>query len=112
MIHKTKEVWGRRARIKTKAFYKEDMGPKVGEPREVILERAMKAGQPIQGTGEGLYYAPREDGIIPGTDIRTDRMELAQEAMAKLSERQIAKRNPAKREEAGSGVNGNSERES
>lgn len=78
---------------------------KEAEPREITLGRALKSGQPIEGDTRNLHYGMDDEAVvIAGTDIRMDRMELAQEAMAKMTERQRANtKNPALKESAGTG---------
>lgn len=70
---------------------------KEAEPREIILGRALRSGQPISMDDVTTYIADRDEGVIPGTDIRTDRFEVARKATAEMSQRQIEKRNPARK---------------
>lgn len=52
--------------------------PMAGEPMEIVLARAQKSGQPIQGGVTPLLYPLEDDenGRL-ATDIRTDKMSVA-----------------------------------
>lgn len=58
------------------------------EPLEVKLRRKMKGGKVDEEEGEGktwaIAYTEKKDGIKPEYDIRTDRFEIAREAMETL----------------------------
>lgn len=62
-----------------------------GETMETKVERILNNQEPIQDTGPTIYTA-REDGVIPEYNIRTDRFDLALDAMDKVSKDKIAKR--------------------
>lgn len=47
--------------------------------------------EPIKD-GAPLIYTNRKDGVQPGYDIRTDRFEVAVEAMDKVAKANLAKR--------------------
>ena len=64
-----------------------------GETIEMKIERITVNREPITD-GAPLIYTERKDGVLAGYDIRTDRFEVAIEAMDKVS-----KSNQAKREE-------------
>lgn len=66
-----------------------------GESIENRVFRAMNNGETIQGDGAPLIYTERKMGVQPQYNIRTDRWDVAVEAMEKYS-----KNNTAKREEA------------
>ena len=66
-----------------------------GETIEIKVERITVNREPITD-GAPLIYTERKDGVLAGYDIRTDRFEVAIEAMDKVS-----KSNQAKREEKG-----------
>lgn len=55
------------------------------EPLEVKLRRKMKGGKVDEEEGDGktwaIAYTEKKDGIKPEYDIRTDRFEIAREAM-------------------------------
>lgn len=71
--------------IKTNAHYE-------GEPLEKKIARVLNNKEPITD-GSPPIYTERKDGVIADYDIRTDRFEVAAEAMGA-----IAKSNTAKRE--------------
>lgn len=62
-----------------------------GESIEDKIERILSNGEPITDTAP-IIYTPRNEGVKPEYDIRTDRFELAVEAMGHVSKSQIAKR--------------------
>lgn len=62
-----------------------------GESIEQKIERIVSNNEPISD-GAPLIYTPREDGVQPEYDIKTDRFEVAIEAMDKVSQSHIAKR--------------------
>ena len=64
-----------------------------GETIEMKIERITVNREPITD-GAPLIYTERKDGVLAGYDIRTDRFEVAIDAMDKVS-----KTNQAKREE-------------
>lgn len=66
-----------------------------GETIEMKVERITVNREPITD-GAPMIYTERKDGVLAGYDIRTDRFEVAIEAMDKVS-----KSNQAKREERG-----------
>ena len=66
-----------------------------GETIEMKVERITVNREPITD-GAPMIYTQRKDGVLAGYDIRTDRFEIAIEAMDKVS-----KTNQAKREERG-----------
>jgi hypothetical protein len=51
-----------------------------GETIEMKMERIVNNKEPIKD-GAPLIYTERKDGIIPAYDIRTDRWEIAIDAM-------------------------------
>lgn len=51
-----------------------------GEPIEHKIQRIMRNKEPIKD-GAPLIYTERKDGIIAAYNIRTDRFEIAAEAM-------------------------------
>ena len=58
------------------------------EPLEVNLRRKMKGGKVDEEEGDGktwaIAYTEKKDGVKPEYDIRTDRFEIAREAMETL----------------------------
>lgn len=55
------------------------------------IEQAETTKQPIEATSP-IIYTPRKDGVKPEYDIRTDRFEIAQDAMNKVAASYQAKR--------------------
>lgn len=72
-----------------------------GETIETKIERVLNNKEAITD-GSPVIYNERKDGVLPGQDIRTDRFDLAIDAMDKVSRTHIAKRENAikEREEA------------
>jgi hypothetical protein len=62
-----------------------------GETIEAKMRRIMQNKEPITD-GAPLLFQERNDGIDPATNIRTDRFELAANAMGKVTKDTIAKR--------------------
>lgn len=80
---------------------------KEGEYIEEKVRRITENGEPI-GDGAPIIYTERKDGINPAYNIRTDRWEIAQDAMeivsdnrSKIIAMKIAKRdNPGENQPA------------
>jgi hypothetical protein len=70
--------------IKTNASYQ-------GESIEIKVERIVTFKEPITD-GAPLIYVERKEGVQPAYDVRTDRFEVAVEAMDKVSSAKQAKR--------------------
>lgn len=68
---------------------------KEGETIEMKIERIVNNKEPIKD-GAPILYTPRKEGVLASTNIRTDRFEIAAEAMGKT-----AKGYAARREERG-----------
>jgi hypothetical protein len=62
-----------------------------GETIEEKIERVLNNNEPITD-GAPIIYTDRRDGVLPAYDIRTDRFEIAIDAMNKVSASQLAKR--------------------
>jgi hypothetical protein len=62
-----------------------------GETIEQKVERVTQNGDPIKD-GAPLIYTDRKDGVQAGYNIKTDRFEVAVEAMDKVHRSDIAKR--------------------
>lgn len=62
-----------------------------GETIEQKVRRIINNKEPITD-GAPLIYTERKDGIQPEYDVRTDRFELAVEAMDKVSKTHTARR--------------------
>lgn len=69
------------------------------EPREVKLRRIL-AGESsdLEDNVFPIVYTNRDDGVMPAYDIRTDRFEVALEAVDKIGKAEAAK--IAKRKES------------
>lgn len=62
------------------------------EPIEDKIRRLTTTNQPIDISGAAMEYTERKDGAKPEHNIRTDRMDIAIEAMGAVTKSQIAKR--------------------
>ena len=62
-----------------------------GESIETKVNRILINKEPIQD-GAPLIYTKRQDGVLPGYNIRTDRFDVAIEAMDKVSKSKLTKR--------------------
>jgi len=62
-----------------------------GETIEQKIERVVQNKEPITD-GAPLIYTDRKDGVEAGYNIKTDRFEIAVEAMDKVAKSNIAKR--------------------
>lgn len=62
-----------------------------GETIEMKMRRILSNNEPITD-GAPVIYTERKDGVQPGYDIRTDRWEVAIEAMDKVTKSHQAKR--------------------
>ena len=66
----------------------------VGVSIERKVEKITESKEPITD-GAPLIYTERKEGVIPAYDVRTDRFEIAIEAMGKVVKSNIAKREQA-----------------
>lgn len=55
------------------------------------LEKVVAGKEPIDSSSP-LIYTERKDGVLPQYNIRTDRFDLALEAMGKVNKSYMAKR--------------------
>lgn len=62
-----------------------------GESIETKVQRITLNNEPITD-GAPIIYTERKDGVLPGYNIRTDRWEIAIDAMDKVSKTITAKR--------------------
>lgn len=69
-----------------------------GESIEEMVRRATENNEPISATAP-MIYTEEADGVRPEYDIRTDRNELALEAIDKYQKSQIAKGTPQIKDE-------------
>ena len=65
-----------------------------GETIEEKVRRIIENNEPISDTAP-IIYTNRKDGVLPAYDIRTDRFDIAIEAMDKVTKTTIAKRDEA-----------------
>jgi hypothetical protein len=63
-----------------------------GETLEQKIDRILTHKEPIKDEGVALIYSERKKGVLPETNVRTDRWEVATDAMDKVSASKIAKR--------------------
>lgn len=63
----------------------------VGQSIERYVEQAETSKQPIEATSPQLF-TERKEGVKPETNIRTDRWEIAQDAMDKVAKSYTARR--------------------
>lgn len=69
-----------------------------GETIEKKLQRITQTKEPIEATSP-IIFTERDEGVLAETDIRTDRWEIAREAMDAVNKSQIAKRTPMQKQE-------------
>lgn len=62
-----------------------------GEQLETKIRRILNNKEPLTD-GAPLIYTERKEGVLPGYDIRTDRFEVAIDAMDKVTKSHQAKR--------------------
>lgn len=62
-----------------------------GETIEQKINRIVNNKEPITD-GAPIIYTERKDGVLPAYDIRTDRFEIAVEAMDKVTKSHMASR--------------------
>lgn len=62
-----------------------------GETLEIKIQRLVKNKEPLEGSVP-LTYTERKEGVRADTNIRTDRFEIAAEAMDKVTKSNYAKR--------------------
>lgn len=81
-------VYNSRQREKTRVTGRT---PYEGESLEVKINRMLEDNEPITEISE-TYYGSREDGVIPSTNIRSDRWDAAVDAMDAANRSKVAKR--------------------
>lgn len=62
-----------------------------GETIETKVSRIINEKAPIED-GAPIIFTERADGVLPAYDIRTDRWDIAIDAMDKVNKMKIAKR--------------------
>jgi hypothetical protein len=71
----------------------------LGESIETKVKRITENNEPITD-GAPIIYTNREDGVLPAYNIRTDRWDIAQQAMDAVNQANLAKsKNYGKREQ-------------
>lgn len=63
----------------------------IGESIEEKVRRVTTTNEPIEDSAP-MIYTDRKDGVKPQYDIRTDRFDIAIQAMDKVTAAEIAKR--------------------
>ena len=61
-----------------------------GETIETKVRRITENNEPITD-GAPIIYTNREDGVLPAYNIRTDRWEIAQQAMEAVNQANLAR---------------------
>lgn len=61
-----------------------------GESIETKVKRITENNEPITD-GAPIIYTNRDDGVLPAYNIRTDRWEIAQQAMEAVNQANLAK---------------------
>lgn len=71
---------------KVKIIYTSNMCTEIreGESIEKKIDRMTQTQEPIGETAP-IVYTTKTEGIIPAYDIRTDKWEIAQDAMSKVN---------------------------
>ena len=62
----------------------------IGESIENKVRRITESNEPITD-GAPIIYTNRDDGVLPAYNIRTDRWEIAQQAMDAVNQANLAK---------------------
>lgn len=62
-----------------------------GESIEEKVERVVNNGEPITD-GAPIIYTEKKDGVMPEYNIRTDRFDVAMDAVDKMNKARIAQR--------------------
>lgn len=78
-----------------------------GETIEKKVARITLTNEPITDTAP-IIYTEKKDGVLPAYNIRTDRFDLAIDAMDKIEMERIAKKNQIKADDVPSKLEGGS----
>lgn len=81
-------------RIKPKSTFINVNKSFTGETIETKINRIVNNKEPIKDNAP-INYTARKDGVMPQYDIRTDRFELAVDAMDYVTKSHLAKREAA-----------------
>ena len=76
-----------------------------GETIEKKVARITLTNEPIADTAP-IIYTEKKDGVLPAYNIRTDRFDLAIDAMDKIEMERIAKKNQIKADDVPSKLEG------
>lgn len=76
---------------------------KIGETIEQKIRRIVNNKEPITD-GAPIVYTERKEGVRPEFDIRTDRFDIAIDAMDKVAKTHVAKRDKTMGEQAKEGM--------
>lgn len=66
-----------------------------GETLEVKIRRMLSNKEPLNADAAPIIYTDRKDGVQAAYDIRTDRWEIAVDAMDKVTGSKLGKRDMA-----------------
>lgn len=61
-----------------------------GQSIENRCKKLVETGEPIKDTSP-LIYTPKQKGVMPQYDVRTDKWEIAQNAMDRVNRERLAK---------------------
>lgn len=78
----------------------------IGESLEEKIRRVTETNQPIEAISQ-MIYTERKDGVLPAYDIRTDKWDIAQQAMTTIcnANRERREKNKVDKQAADSEVN-------
>lgn len=76
-----------------------------GETIEKKVSRITLTNEPITDTAP-IIYTEKKDGVLPAYNIRTDRFDLAIDAMDKIEMERIARKNQIKATDVPEKLNG------
>ena len=77
-------------RIITKSFAQFGVESYEGQSIENRCKKLVETGEPIKDTSP-LIFTPKEKGVMPQYDVRTDKWDIAQNAMDRVNKERIAK---------------------
>lgn len=76
-------------KIRMNSFPKKEGEDQVGEELIVKIRRILDDNEPLTD-GAPLIYTPKERGVIPEYNIRTDKWQIAMGAMDRVSEYKLS----------------------
>ena len=77
-------------RIITRSHCDFELDDYKGQSIEDRCKKLVETGEPIKDTTP-LIYTPKEKGVMPQYDVRTDKWDIAQNAMDRVNKERIAK---------------------